>query len=102
MAITFTRRATTIDAATDVATVASSTVVGSAVQVRGRAQFYEQNGLNLSTMPTLLFTPSTYGEVPEPGDRVEWPEDGDTYVVKAVEVIAPDGVVIAARVVIAR
>ena len=103
MAITFTRTTRTYTAATDTATVSSSTVTGSAIQVRGDPQRYAALGLVLTTMPTLFWAPTTYGEVPLPGDTVVWPETGgSTYTVRDVDPIAPDGVVIAARVVIGK
>lgn len=101
--ITFTRTTQTYDAATDTMTPVTTTVTGEAVRVKGDPQRYQALGLRLDTMPTLLFTPTTYGEVPEPGDTVVWPlTGGDTYTVKDVDPVAPDGVVILARVVIAR
>lgn len=101
--ITFTRTTQTPDPATGIPTPAQTTITGSAIQVRGRPQRYMALGLNLTTMPTLVFTPTTYGEVPEPGDVVTWPAtNGKVYSVKDVDPIAPDGVVIVARVVIGR
>jgi hypothetical protein len=99
---TFTRRTATYDATTDTQTVAESTIAGSAIQVRGDPRRYVALGLVLSEMPTLFFAPATYGECPAPGDTVVWPDGGDTWAVRDVDPIAPDGVVIAARVVIGR
>lgn len=99
---TFTRRTVTYDAVNDTQTVTESTVAGSAIQVRGDPKRYMATGLVLSEMPTLFFAPSTYGDCPAPGDTVVWPDGGATWTVRDVDPIAPDGVVIAARVVIGR
>lgn len=103
MAITFTRSTRTYDAASDTSTVTESTITGSAIQVRGDPERYRALGLVLSTMPTLFFAPTTYGETPQPGDVVTWPETGGSvYTVRDIDPIAPDGVTIAARIVIGK
>ena len=102
MAITFTRATRTYTAADDTSTVAETTITGSAIQVRGDPKRYVALGLVLSEMPTLFFSPTTYGETPAPGDTVTWPTGGSTWTVRDVDPIAPDGVTIAARVVIAK
>ena len=102
MATTFTRKAQTYNAETGVMTTTESTVTGAAVRVRGDPHTYTALGLSLSENPTLLFTPTTYGGVPEPGDEVTWPASGTVYHVKDVNPTAPDGVVIVARVVIGK
>jgi hypothetical protein len=82
----------------------TSTITGSAIMVRGKPQRYEALGLNLTTMPTLLFTPDDYQlsafstDFVRPGDTVSW--RSVTYTVKDVEPIAPDGVVIMARIIV--
>jgi hypothetical protein len=84
---------------------ATSTVTGSAIQVRGNAARYRELGLVLSTMPTLLTTPSAYplrantDEFVLPGDTVSW--NNITYTVKDVDAVAPDGFVIVARIIVA-
>ena len=101
--ISFVRTAPGVhDPATDTWTAPSvTTVTGSAIQVRGDPRRYAALGLVLTTMPTLFFAPTTYGQCPEPGDSVLWPlVNGKTYTVKDVDPIAPDGVVIAARIVV--
>lgn len=103
MAITFTRTTQTLDESTGQVTPTETTIEGSAIRVRGNPNRYVALGLNLQKMPTLLFTPDAYGDTPEVGDKVTWPEtDGDVYAVQDVDVIAPDGVTIAARVVIGK
>ena len=101
-AVTFTyATAGTYDAATDTYTTPTSTTVsGSAMQVRGTPEQNVVLGLVESEAPTLLFAPTTYGGVPEPGYTVSW--NSVTYTVKAVTPVAPDGTVILARVVVAR
>lgn len=106
MATTFTRVTPgTYDPATNTtASPTTSTITGSAIQVRGNPQRYAALGLVLSTMPTLFFTPDTYPLAANgsafvlPGDTVTWASQ--TYVVQDVEPIAPDGYVIAARIVV--
>jgi hypothetical protein len=106
MSVTFTRTDPgTYDPETGIHTSpTSSTITGSAIQVRGDAQRYAAQELNLSTMPTLLFTPYDYdlsafsSAFVRPGDTVVWRTV--TYTVKDVEPIAPDGVVILARIIV--
>lgn len=96
--ITFTRRTRDYDPATDTSQVTETTITGSALQVRGDPRRYKALNLNLSTMPTLFFTPTNYGDQVQPGDTTTWANK--TYTVRDVEDIAPDGVVIASRIVI--
>lgn len=104
--ITFTRVTQTQDEATGLLTPVTTTITGEAVQVRGNPQRYAALGLRLDTMPTLLVTPSTYpllahtGAFVLPGDTTEW--NGESYTVKDVDPVAPDGRVIVARVVVAK
>jgi hypothetical protein len=104
--ITFTRRSQAFADETGLSTETVTTITGHAVQVRGAAATYARLGLSETQAPTLLITPTTYGlrawsdEFVRPGDEVEWA--GGSFVVQDVAPIAPDGVVIAARVVIAR
>ena len=99
MAVTFTRTAQgSYDAATDTATLSTSTIVGTAVQVQGDPHRYAALGLVESKAPTLIFVPNTYGDTPEPGDVVTW--QSQEYTVRDVTPAAPDGVTIAARVII--
>lgn len=83
----------------------TSTITGSAIQVRGNGARYRELGLVLSTMPTLLFTPSAYplrantDEFVLPGDTVSW--NNIDYTVKDVDPVAPDGFVIVARIIVA-
>lgn len=82
----------------------TTTIDGSAIQVRGNPMRYQALGLNLSTMPTLFFSPTLYtlqAGTPDfvlPGDVVTWA--GQVYAVMDVDPIAPDGIVIAARIVV--
>ena len=101
--LTFTRTTLTYDAATDTSTSAETTITGSAIQVRGDPQRYRDLGLVLSTMPSLLFAPTTYGDSVAPGDVVTWPATGGSvYTVKDVQDLAPDGVVITSTLVIGK
>jgi hypothetical protein len=98
--ITFTRTSPgTLDATTNTfSSGAATTITGNAIEVRPNPTRYTALGLVLTTMPTLFFSPTTYGDTPAPGDVVVWA--GVSRTVKDVERIAPDGVTIAARVVI--
>lgn len=99
-AVTFTRTTTTVNETTGVVTPSTSAIAGAAIQVGGNPMLYEALGLILSDAPTLFVTPTTYGDLPLPGDTVTW--NGIAYTVKNVRPVAPDGVAMAARVVIAR
>jgi hypothetical protein len=78
----------------------TTTIAGSAFQRRANVQRYAALGLSLATDIALFFTPSDYelrshtDEFARPGDTVSW--NGKTYTVRAVETVAPDGIVIAA------
>lgn len=103
--ITFTRTSyPSHDAASDAPGAPTLvTITGSAIQVRGRRDTYRALELIQSRAPSLLFAPTTYGQLPQPGDVVTWPAvGGSQYTVRDVEPIAPDGVAIMARVVIAQ
>ena len=97
--VTFTRTVNVEDA-NGVLTPTVTTITGSAIQVRGLPETYRALGLIDSESPTLFFTPTTYGDKPIPGDTVVW--SGVTYTAVQVNEIAPDGVVIAARIVVSR
>lgn len=105
-AVTVTRsRPGTFDATTRTWTSpTSTTITGSAFQKRSNPQRYAALGLNLSTMPTLFFTPDDYElmayttEFVLPGDSVDW--NDLTFKVEAVDPIAPDGFVIAANLIV--
>lgn len=104
--VTFTRSVPgTYDPATDTWTGGStSTITGSAIQVRGDPQKYLALELIMSTNPTLLFTPTVYplrantAEFVQAGDTVVW--TGVTFTVKDVDPVAPDGFVVIARIVV--
>ena len=85
---------------TDAATISTSTVVGKAVRVAASSadrEKYAGLGLTETEVPVLFFGPTTYGEAPSVGDTC-----GTKYTVRDVEIIAPDGNVIAARVLVSR
>lgn len=89
------------DDATDTySTPTTSTVTGSAVQVAGDPDAYDRLSLIRSVAPSLFFTPDTLGALPAPGDSASW--GSDTYVVKDVQALSPNGTAIAATVVIAK
>jgi hypothetical protein len=102
--ITFSRVTQLEDEATGAVTPTVTTVTGSAIQVRSDPERLKALGLTLTIAITLLFTPTTYGlraqtaDFVQPLDTVEW--NGQTYTVKDVEPVAPDGIVIVARVVV--
>ena len=100
VAVTFTKATRTHDPLTGRSTVADSTVAGSAMRVVGRPKVYESLKLVESQAPTLLFAASTYGEKPDIGMTVSW--ESQTFTVKDVNPVAPDGNAIISRVVIAR
>jgi hypothetical protein len=83
-----------------------TTISGNAIKVRGKPDTYRALNLTDTFAPTLFFTPTDYelhdgtAEFVRPGDEVTWAEQN--FKVLLVDAIAPDGVVIAARIVIAR
>lgn len=97
-AVTFTRRTKSEAALTGVVTVTTTTVGGVAMQVQGDPRRYRELSLVVSTNPTLLFVPTTYGQVPESGDTVVW--GGLTLTVKDVNALKPDGTVVLAKVIV--
>lgn len=98
--VTFTRGTGTYDEATGLVTPGSTSITGSAIQVQGDPDTYKALTLIESSAPTLFFTPGTYGDLPSEGDKVTWA--GAVHTVRDVAPLRPDGVAIAARVVIAR
>lgn len=89
----------TYDATTDTwSTPTTTTVTGSAVEVKGNPDTYERLSLVHSSAPSLFFTPDTYGSLPRPGYTVTW--NSIAYTVKDVDPLAPDGTPIAATIVV--
>lgn len=89
------------DEATDTySSPTSVTVPGAAIQVEGQPDTYERLGLVQSSAPTLFFVPTTLGDLPLPGYAVTWA--GSSCTVRDVDAIAPDGVAIAATIVVQR
>lgn len=101
-AVTFTfRNPGTYDEATGLFTSAgTSSVAGYAVRVRGNPKTYDRLSLKQSEAPTLLFTPNTYGALPQMDHVVTW--NSIVYTVRDVEPVAPDGSAILAKIVVAR
>ena len=106
--ITFTRTTQTYDPATDTLTPAVTTVTGEAIETprRSAADLARFADINLRATETILlvFTPTTYGQLPKPGDIVTWPADstGLEYTVRDVNALRPDGVTILARIACSR
>jgi hypothetical protein len=97
-AITFTKTVRTPDPTTGVASETTSTVSGHALRVRGKPETYEALSLIESAAPTLLFAPTTYGDLPLRGSTCSW--GGKHRTVKDVDPLEPDGTAILARVVV--
>lgn len=98
--MTFTRVTNTYDSATDTVTPVTTTMTGSGIRVGGNPITYQQLSLRESEAPTILWTPTTYGDTPAPGDTVTI--GSTTYTVRDVYPIAPDFVTICARIVVSR
>lgn len=96
--VTFTRRLTSHNRATDAISVSESTVEGRAMKVRGDPERYKALQLIEAESPTLLFVPTTYGQRIKAGDTVEW--RSTTYTARDCNHLEPDGVVIQTRVII--
>lgn len=82
-------------------TTSTTTITGDAMEKqpsRIDALRYEELGLRLTETITLMFAPTSYGNLPAPGDTVVWPADdtGTTYTVRDVRPLRPDGVTIIA------
>lgn len=87
----------TYDPATDRITGGSvETVTGVAMQIEGNPEQYAALGLIQSENPTLLFKPTTVGQMPVLGSTVVW--GADTLTVKDVEPEAMNGTAKSARV----
>lgn len=83
---------------------ATTTITGSAIQVKGDPKRYAALELVLTEALTLFFTPTGYPLLAntdafvQSGDSVVW--NDQTLIVRDVDPIAPDGYVIAARIVV--
>lgn len=98
-AVSFTRTVQVIDPTTEQPSAPSvTTVTGAALQVHGDPQQYERMKLTEKKPLTLLFAPDTYGTLPSLGSELAY--QGDGYVVRSVDPVAPDGVAIIAKVVL--
>lgn len=100
-AIAFTLTRTPQDDATGAAGVPVITsVTGYAIGTAGDPRVYRDLNLTEAEAPTVFFVPSTIGQVPALGAACTW--GGVPYVVKSVKPLWPDGVAIAAWMVIGR
>ena len=100
--VTFSRTTPgTYNATTDTYTAPkTTTVVGHAVGTRGDPVRYQALSLVELAAPTLLFAPTTYGELPALGSTVTWA--GIVHTVRDIQPIAPDGTAIIARIIVER
>ena len=104
--ITFTRTRHTHSPETETLTPVTTTITGNAFQVRANPARYTALGLVLSESPTLLFTPTNYNlkafsdEFVQVGDTTSW--NDETFTALDVDPVAPDGLVIMARIVIGK
>lgn len=90
----------TYDPATDRSTGDTmATLAGYAIDVPGNPDTYRALSLVQSSAPSLFWVPLTYGDLPKPGDTMQW--RGATMTVKDVTALAPDGVAIAATIIVA-
>lgn len=86
---------------TGVLAVSTATAIGGyAIRAKGNPQTYRELGLSEAENPTLFFVPSIYGDRPVLAARVVF--GGLTYAVKSIAPVAPDGTLIAARVIVGR
>lgn len=101
-AVTFTHVTPgTYDASTDTWTDAvDASVSGYAIRTRGNPLRYQALNLTQSESPSLLFTPTTYGQQPAIGSTVTW--DSVSYTARDVEPVEPDGTAILSKVVVSR
>lgn len=75
-----------------------SSVAGHAVETPGDPEEYEVLELIGTGAVTLMFVPTVYGETPKLGSTAHWA--GALRTVKQIFPIRPDGVLIAARVIL--
>lgn len=103
-AVTFTKKTQSYNAETGEMTPTTTTVAGHAIRTRPRSindqRMYEQLGLVESDAPMLLFVPTTFGDRVELGATVPW--GGETYTVRNVDPLSPDGNVILSKVVVSQ
>jgi hypothetical protein len=81
-------------------TLASTTVAGYAIRIKGDPKKYHALKLVESEAPTLLFVPTTYGERPPLNALTTF--GGTEYAVTDEEPLMPDGTAILSKVVVAR
>ena len=106
VALSFTRKLPgTLDATTNTFTGASSSsIAGYAIEVQSDPEQLEQLSLLLKKSHTFFFVPTTYGLLAvdksfvQPNDLCAW--NNDTWSARDVRALAPDGVVITARIVV--
>lgn len=100
-AVTFSLTTDVLDPSTSTYVAgATVTVPGYAISRSGNPIKYAALGLLLMEAPTLVFVPSTYGNLPGLGYSVVW--NSTTYLVKDVDPVGPDGPAILAKVIVAR
>lgn len=91
----------TYDPATDTMTGGSIvTVTGNAMEIDGDPDLYTALDLIESENPTLLFRPTTAGQMPVLGSTVVW--GGETLTVKSIKRLAMNGTPTAAKIVVSR
>lgn len=98
--VTFTLSTPSYDAATDTTTVTESTAAGQAVRLPGDRKRYEALNLRETDAITLLVALSTYGANVALGARFTF--GAQTWTVRAVDPLQPDGTTIVQTVVGAR
>jgi hypothetical protein len=93
--VTFRKVTQTHDPATETFTESVASVSGYAVRTRAISQQdrqrYEALGLVSSDVIVLLFTTYTYGDAPELGSTCTWGGATNTYMVRDVDALDPDG-----------
>lgn len=101
-AVTFTKQVPgAIDAATNRLSGASMiTVVGAAARVKGNPLQYQALELVVTEAATLLFAGQTVGQLPPLGASVSF--GGESYVVRWIDPVAPDGTPLVSRIVVSR
>ena len=99
--LTFSSLTTSYDPATDThGEPVETTVPGVAIQTKGDPGEYAALGLVESEAPTLFFVPRVLGQLPPLQSTTVW--NGVPFAVHRVYPLAPNGVAIAARLVVIR
>jgi hypothetical protein len=99
-AVTFSLTTMTFDATTETSTPTTTTVAGYAMEVDGDLEEYKAAEVIASQAKTLLFVPTTSGEVPLVESTLTWASE--TFATKSVKSLGLAGTAQASRVMVSK